>query len=195
MKKSESGKAELLPAKRPDRVLRPSHYFVEPLPRGGGCRLRLIGQYVDTNEEIELGGGIFWTHNEEEAGNAYAEARAKGEGWIGAYHFLTEDPKRLTGFSQRVEQLVDQELRRNQSLRSEEYRQGMLDYLSAAIEAYLIPYRFSPGTPQCDAYLAGKDHASRFWWKLQTERKGVIEGQTVSVSRRKKRLPRNNISG
>jgi len=150
------------------RALRPSHYLIEPLLYGPGWRLRFVGQYADNGQFIELGGGVFGAADKEDELEAYRAARRRGENWVGTHHFVAEERK-FKGFPRRIEQAVDEELRHIEGIRSEEYRLGMLDFLSAQAEGTWSPYRFPDGTAERDAYYAGKEHARRRWIELQVQ--------------------------
>lgn len=156
------------------RALRPSHYLIEPLLYGPGWRLRFVGQYADNGQFIELGGGVFGAADKEDELEAYRAARRRGEHWVGTHHFVAEERK-FKGFPQRIEQAVDEELRWIEGIRSEEYRLGMLDFLSSQADGTWSPYRFPDGTAERDAYYAGKEHARRRWIELQFQNPSTLE--------------------
>ena len=60
----------------------------EVLPRpahlGGGWNLCLIGEYVDSGGELEMGGGVFPADGEEANKAAHADATETGEDWLSA---------------------------------------------------------------------------------------------------------------
>ncbi len=187
MRKTSIEKRVAVPMPDTRRELRPSHYFIEPLPYGPGWRVRFIGQYVDTGEDIELGGGIYGAYTKREEAEAYKTARSRGEAWIGTHRFVA-DEKRIKGFPEHVERAVNQELRQTQGIRSEEYRLGMLDVLRYEVDGTWIPYRFSDGTPECDAYQAGKEHAYRRWIESQVGGT-VIDMAASPAPKPRRRLP------
>ncbi len=64
--------------------MRSNRYEIEPqpLPIGGGWRIRFFGRDLETGQEIEMGGGVFPVEDGQDENDSYADAMQTGQEWL-----------------------------------------------------------------------------------------------------------------